>query len=52
MSVQNFTDLLQHYAHQVVVARYTDNEGKVQNVAIECNDCGDVLLEYGYVRVK
>lgn len=53
MSVQNFTDLLQHYGHEVVIAKYevvqnqkTDNKNEVQNVAIECVDCSDVLLDF------
>ena len=46
MSVQNFTDLSKHYGHEVVVAVYTDSKGKVQNVAIECTECNDVLLDF------
>lgn len=46
MSAQNFEDLLQHYGHMLVLARYTDNEGDVAAVAVECEDCNEVLLDY------
>jgi hypothetical protein len=46
MSVQNFDELATHYAHNVVVARYTDSEGEVTAVAIECEDCSEVLIDY------
>jgi hypothetical protein len=46
MACQNFTDLLKHYGHEVVVARYTDNENEVHNVGIECEDCHEVLLDF------
>ena len=46
MSAQNFDDLYQHYGHTLVLARYTDNEGEVVSVAVECEDCSEVLLDY------
>ena len=46
MSVQNFNDLHAHYAHDVVVAQYTDNTGNAMGAAIECLDCNEVLLDY------
>ena len=46
MSAQNFNDLIEHYGHEVVVARYTDEKGDAQAVAVECNDCHEVLLDY------
>jgi len=46
MSVQTFDELVTHYGHSVVVARYTDSEGEVTNVAIECEDCSEVLIDH------
>ena len=46
MSAQNFNDLIEHYGHEVVVARYTTIVGTVQAVAVECNDCHEVLFDY------
>ena len=46
MSANNFDELYRHYAHSVVVARYTDFDNEVVNVAIECMDCSEVLLDY------
>lgn len=46
MSVQNYGDLIAHYGHDIAVARYTTQTGATQAVAIECNDCNEVLLDY------
>jgi len=46
MSANNFDELYRHYGHQVVVARYTDEEGKVIGVAVECEECYEVLIDY------
>ena len=46
MSANNFDELYRHYGHQVVVAHYTDQEGKVLNVAVECEECYEVLMDY------
>jgi hypothetical protein len=46
MSAQNYSDLYAHYGHPVVIARYTDNVGDVSNVAIECEECNEVLLDF------
>ena len=42
MSVQNFEDLAEHFGHTLTVALY----GEVDNVAIECEDCYEVLLDF------
>lgn len=42
MSVQNYNDLAEHYGHSLTVALY----GEGDNVAIECEECYDVLLDF------
>jgi hypothetical protein len=46
VSARNFDELYRHYGHQVVVAHYTDEEGKVIGVAVECEECYEVLMDY------
>jgi len=46
MSATNFEELYKHYAHHVVVAQYTGADNKPAGVAIECEDCHEVLLDY------
>ena len=41
-----FTELYRHYGHKVVVARYTDEQNQPIAVAIECEECFEVLLNY------
>lgn len=42
MSVQTYNDLADHYGHDVVIAIY----GEGENVAIECEECSEVLLDF------
>jgi hypothetical protein len=47
MSATNFDELYKHYGHEIVVAQYTTQTGAtVESVAIECNDCSEVLMDY------
>jgi len=46
MSAQSFHDLSIHYGHNLVLAQYTDSIGEPISFAVECEDCGDVLLDY------
>jgi hypothetical protein len=47
MSANNFHALDYHYAHEIVCVRYTDKTtNTIVNVALECQDCGEVLLDY------
>jgi hypothetical protein len=46
MSATNFEELYKHYGHNVVVAQYTEQDNEPVNVAIECNDCDEVLMDY------
>jgi len=44
MSIHNFNDLMRHVGHKITIATY----GIVQiaNVAIECETCSEVLLDF------
>jgi hypothetical protein len=42
VSVQNYADLSAHQGHNLTVALY----GEGVNVAIECEECHEVLLDY------
>ena len=48
MSVQTYKDLYMHIGHEIEVASYTDYADKSipHNVAIECLDCSEVLLDF------
>lgn len=41
MSAQNYTELVAHAGHDIVCVTYGD-----VNVAVECETCGEVLLDY------
>jgi hypothetical protein len=40
-----FEDLMQHVGHKVVIVTY-GREGNPINVAIECEDCNTVLVDF------
>jgi acetyl-CoA carboxylase carboxyltransferase component len=46
VSATKFEELYKHYAHNVVVARYAGLDGEVVGVAVECQECQEVLLDY------
>lgn len=46
MSSRNFEELSWHVGHDVEVVTYRRG-GHVYNIAIECNDCGTVLMSFG-----
>ena len=49
MGVHDFDSLREHVGHKIVCVVYGDNgnDGKVEhNVAIECEDCSTVLIDY------
>ena len=48
MSVLDFNDLLRHYGHEISVTKCEDLEGNIWNVAIECHDCSEVLLDFDH----
>ena len=44
---QGYYDLKEHIGHRVVVVGYRQNESEPpQNVAIECDTCGVVLVDF------
>ena len=45
MSSSNFEELSWHVGHDVEVVKY-EKAGHIFNIAIECNDCGTVLLDF------
>ena len=44
MSADNFNELVSHFGHSIVVVTY--GQDSPVNVAIECEDCFEVLLDY------
>jgi hypothetical protein len=42
VSVQTFNELADHYGHSLNVAIYGDQT----NIAIECENCNEVLLDF------
>lgn len=46
MSAQSFDDLIRHSGHEVEVAEYFDHSKQTVNVAIECVECYEVLLDF------
>ena len=51
MSVGSFDDLLFHVRHKVVVVTYGSPMNPV-NVAIECLDCNEVLIDFDRDEVE
>ena len=45
MSSRNFEELSWHVGHDVDVITY-ERKGYIYNIAIECNDCGTVLMSF------
>ena len=43
MAVQNYEDLQRHIGHNIVCVSYGQFE---DNVAIECEDCNEVILDF------
>lgn len=46
MAVSGFDDLAGHVGHNVGVVAYGSAESGTVNVAIECDDCGEVLVDF------
>lgn len=44
MSVSNFDELWAHVGHKIVCVQY--GIAPAQNVAVECEDCGCVLIDF------
>ena len=46
MSVNSYLELSEHVGHEVVCITYGRPDEEPVNVAIECETCGVVLLDY------
>jgi hypothetical protein len=46
MSATDFNDLIRHEEHEITIATYYDINLNTINVAIECMDCHEVLLDF------
>lgn len=46
MSANNYKDLLQHVGHDVQVVIYGGEEDGVRNVAVECHDCYEIIMDF------
>lgn len=46
MSAQNFDDLAKHAGHEIEIGEYFDHSKQVINVAVECMECYEVLLDF------
>jgi len=45
MGAESFKELKRHIGHKIVCVWYGENNN-IKNVAIECETCGEVLLDY------
>jgi hypothetical protein len=51
VACSKYDDLLRHVGHRVVVVSYGPGHeygGDVENVAVECETCGEVLLDFDH----
>ena len=47
MGAYDFESLQRHIGHKIVVVEYKKwGNGRTANVAIECEDCSEVLLDF------
>ena len=46
MSATDFNDLIRHAEHSITIATYYDLHLNTVNVAIECEECSEVLMDY------
>ncbi len=46
MSVSSFKELRDHVGHKLVVSLYKMEDGEECNVAIECETCMEILLDF------
>jgi len=43
-----YKELRRHIGHRVVVVGYGRPDEEPENVAIECEDCGEVILDFNH----
>lgn len=47
MGADSFKELIRHIGHNIVCVTYNgDTLDDIRNVALECEDCNEVLLDY------
>ena len=46
MSSGKFLDLKRHVGHKIVCVEYGEKGGHVANVAVECETCNEVILDF------
>lgn len=46
MAVYDFTSLASHTGHKIVCVQYGAKDNKGGSVAVECEDCCEVLLSF------
>jgi hypothetical protein len=46
MSALDFGDLSRHLGHALECVAYVGADGEPVNIAVECEDCGEVLLDF------
>ena len=39
--------LIIHYGHEIEVGKYADDDGTILNLAVECMDCHEVIIDTG-----
>ena len=40
-------ELINHYGHKVEIGKYANDEDTILNLAIECMDCYEVIIDTG-----
>lgn len=46
MAVHTFDELYKHYGHDIEIGQYINMDKAVANVALECVECHEVLLDF------
>ncbi len=53
MGVSNFKELREHIGHKIVCVKYQRHRDEpIYNVAIECETCNEVLLDFDNPEVN
>jgi|PlaIllAssembly_1097288.scaffolds.fasta_scaffold3210026_1 hypothetical protein len=53
MGVSNFEELFRHVNHKLVCVYYQQHkDAPIMNVAIECETCDEVLVDYDNEKLK
>ena len=52
MSAMNYEDLENHIDHKLIIVKYEGKDKYGKGIAIECEDCNEVLIDYSRVKFK